>query len=179
MPTIHNRGKINGSKTVARKIIYPAGWDAEGKPLMDGKKPQSDILLPGQHKSVTDKQFAHLKELFPDEIVNVDDLKDMQAQFRSAEPEKSREGYVAPDEIEARVAARVKEELAKQGGKKVDGGTPESYDGLLKRVDGMDRGDLISIIEAHNLPVEHKNYKAPGALKAAVITALEGKQAAA
>lgn len=171
MPVIHNRGKRNGDKTVARKIIFPKSWDANGHPAKEGKVIINDILLPGAHKTVTDEQFAHLKALFPDEIVNVDDIKDMQAQFPAAAAPKPREGYVAPEDVDALVAKKVAEKLAESG-------SVETRAQFIERLDKMDRADMISLIETEKLEIEHGKYKNPSALKSAILTAIENKFAA-
>lgn len=177
MPVVHNRGKRIGDKLAARKIIFPKAWDEKGQPVKDGKVLIEEILLPGAHKTVTDEQLKHLKENFGDEIVNIDDVKDMQSHFKAAAPEKPREGYVAPDEVNDRVEKRVQEELAKRGADDKEGGE-ETREELIARIDAMDRNDLIALIEKEGLGIEHKGFKAPGTLKAAVLTALENKSAA-
>lgn len=187
MPKIHNRGRVIGegdrTKTVARKIIYPKGWDANGEPIRDGKKVLSDVLLPGQHKEVTDEQLAHLKANCPNEIINLDDASDMQAQFKEAAPPATREGYLAPDEVEARVAARVKEELAKATlppapTPPIENGEPAPEGSLAAQIEAMDRGDLLAFIEKESLDIAVKNYKQPAALKGAILTAMANKKAA-
>lgn len=180
MPVIHNRGKKIGDKTIARKIIFPAGWDKDGVPLKEknGKTIVEKILEPGKSMTLTEEQWAHLRDMFPNELINIEDVKALQGEFKEKEPEKPREGYVAPDEVEARVAARVKEEMAK---KELDKAAPEeekseSREELIARIDAMDRPDLIAFIEKGKLGIEAKNYKAPGALKAAILGALENKK---
>jgi hypothetical protein len=174
MPVVHNRGKKNGDKTVARKIVFPKGWDAEGKPLVDEKtkKIATETLLPGAHKTLSQEQFDHLKELFPNEIVNVDDIKDLQAQFPEAETAKPRAGYVAPEDVDALVKKRVEEELRAKPRE-----IPKSLEETISSIAGMDRGDMIALIEKENLDIEHKNYKAPDALRAAVLKAVKAKAA--
>lgn len=196
MPLIHNAGRQIGEKKVARKIIYPKDWDENGHPVKDkegkGKKILQESINPGEHKTVTEKQFAHLKALFPTEIVNLDDLKDMQRQFQSAAVETPRTGYVAPDEVDALVAKRVAEELAKKSRDVEDAKSPgdtttegqkvnpltEERQALIAKIDNMDRGDLIAYIDQEGLDVEYKNYKQMGSLKSAVLSATDKKKTA-
>lgn len=179
MPVIHNKGNARG---VARKIIFPQGWDKEGRPLMDGKKPLVETIEPGQHKSVSDEQFKHLRANVGEEIINVDDIKEMQAQFKEKEPEKPREGYLPPEEVDKRVEERVAQELTRRAAEEketvVKDETPESPADLSVRIDAMDRGDLIAMIEKEELAIDHKKYKHPNALKAVVLTAMQNKAAA-
>lgn len=193
MPLIHNRGRLIGGegnqKTVARTIIYPKGWDKDGAVLKEGKKTLDDTLKPGEHKKVTDEQFKFLKSMFHGEIVNLDDLNDMRAQFQESEAAAPRPGYVAPEDVDALVAKRVAEELAKarkdtedaksDGAPQKSRALPESHDDLVKVLDAMDRGDLIATIENYGLELDHKNFKKLGDLKAAILAAVENKKAAA
>lgn len=182
MPMIHNRGKKMGDKTVARKIDFPKSWDKEGQPVREGRAVVTMTLKPGAHMNVTDAQLKHLKSNFGDEIINIDDMQDMQDQFKETAPAKPPAGYVSPDDFEAEVAKRVAAELEKQGRDKVDADAPvgdETSEALAIRLDAMDRGDLVALIEKEELPVEHKNLKNLPPLKAAVYKALEAKKAAA
>lgn len=188
MPVIHNKGNSRG---VARKIIFPQGWDNEGRPLMDGKKPLVDVIEPGQHKKVSEEQFKHLRANVGDEIINLDDLKEMQTQFKEKEPEKPREGYLPPEEVDKRVEERVAEELNKRAAAEKEtvikdpvsespdkDPVSESPDDLSALIDAMDRGDLIAFIEKEELQIDHKRYKQPNALKSVVLTAMQNKAAA-
>jgi hypothetical protein len=186
MPIVHNRGKIIGNgtqtRTVARKIIYPRAWDENGNPVRDakGKKVVSETLMPGAHKEVTDEQLAHLKANVGAEVVNLSDSAELRDQFKESTPENPAErapGWVPPEEVDALVEKRVKEQLAKG-----DGETPppseENLQELLGKLDTMDRGDIIALIESQELDIDPKKYKAPGSLKAAVQTGLQNKYAA-
>lgn len=186
MPVIHNRGKQIGDKTVARKIHFPKGWDAKGHPVRgDDNKVLEEVLEPGAHKTVTDEQFKHLKANFHAEIINVDDMKDMQAQFKAKPVDYSQQGYVAPQDVDALVekraqelaAGRARDEEDKKG--LPDDAEPEITEALIKRIDAMDRTDLIALIEKEQLGIDHGKLKAPGLLKSAVLTAIENKKAAA
>lgn len=172
MPMIHNRGRQIGDKFVSRKIVFPKGWDSEGNPIKEEGKTASEVILPNQHKDVTAEQLTHLKKIFGNEIVNLDDIRDMQAQFKPGEAQKPREGYLSPEEVEKRVQERLQEELAKRAE------TSETEPSLEVMLDKMDRGDIIALIEKEGLDIDRKKYKAPQALKAAVLTAVENKKAA-
>lgn len=79
---IYNRGRKMGDKTVARKFEIPADWDENGHAIIgQDNKPVVTIILPDAHVRVTQKQLDHLKKLFPNEIINVEDANDMQKEF--------------------------------------------------------------------------------------------------
>lgn len=193
MPKIQNLGRKVGDKHIARKIVFPAAWDKDGRPLAakEGKGNEEIILKPNQHKEVTDEQFKHLKENFGSEIINLDDNFEMQKAIDQPEKSKERpEGYLSPDEVEAKVQARVKEELQKRLNadetesnlkiKNLDDDFIDTSDRttLAKKIDGLDRLQLIALIEKEDLNVEHKNFKNPNALKSAILSAFETKEAA-
>jgi hypothetical protein len=210
MPVVHNKGKtIGNGKTVARKIIFPKAWDESGKPVMEGKKIITEVLEPSAHKTVTDAQLAHLKANFHDEIVNIDDVKDMQTHFKEAPADKPKSGYTSPEDLEQEVEKRVKERLAAAGRDKVDTkpakkiaaieavkktaepavtGEPEKTDqepgeikgreDFIASLDGMDRLAIIELIEKEDFAVDHVKMKNPHALKKAVLSAWDKKNAA-
>lgn len=182
MPVVHNRGRKVGEKTIARTIVFPKSWDEHGHPvtIKGGENTPTETLAPGQHKDVTLEQLKHLKDNFHDEIVNVEDITDMQSHFKATPTEPARKGYVAPDEVDKLVAEGVAAELAKRAGEKQPGegegtATVETREALILRIEGMDRADLIALIDEQELGIDPKTYKNPDALKAAILKAIDKK----
>lgn len=196
---IHNRGRIIGNKTVARKIIFPSGWDDKGHPLLDAKssgkqQPINNEIEPGKHKHVTREQYEHLKANFPEEIINVNDINDLQAQYKNKEEIKPRTpGTYTEEEMEAIVQKRVaaatsgtasqKDDPEKEGSKKNDEGKkkPSSTFNRVtkaKELEAMDRGELVNIIELEDIDVRHSPNVALPELKSRILNALEEKSKA-
>lgn len=231
MPVVHNRGRKIGDKYIARKIIFPEGWDEHGKPLMEGKKPKEKVMIPGAHMPVTDEQLKHLKDNFGEEIVNLSDLQEMQAQFKdTSAPAPAPKvpavpaGHISQKEADELVARKVQEALAAEhskgskkpaaakpapvaeakqetkpepeagtgddAGQKEDAGAqgdgqqggddtrvPETRGSFIARIDAMDRAEIIGMIEAEKLPIEHSKLRNPDVLKRSVLKAMEDKGA--
>lgn len=187
MPVIFNRGRKIGDKTVARKIQFPKAWDKDGHPIRTGKTVETLTLEPGKSMDLTDQQYKHLKAIFHDEIVNVEDMKELQAQLPQAATKRpDREAYVPVGEVDALVEKRAQEladERSKDAeGKKTDGGDDDKKeplvvnDALIAKLDGMDKNDVIAFIEANKLDVVIKGKKIDE-LKGAILTAIENKTA--
>lgn len=190
MPRIHNVGRKVGEKQIARKIIFPQSWGADGKPSTDenGKTLADDFVNPGQHKNVTPEQYAHLKKLFGHEIVNLDDIGDLQSQLGGATEERKRAaGYLSPEEVQEEKRKAVAEALGnikqiapdeqrQPGEQKQPGFHLLPREELVQKIDAMDRVDLIALIERERLGIEHKSMRMDS-LKALVLESFEKRLA--
>ena len=191
MILIQNVGRKIGDKTIARKMVFPKGWDERGQPIMNeaGTKAVEDEILPGKHRKVTESQYKHLKANFGAEIVNLDDVGEMQDKLNSEadKPRARPEGYLSPDEVEAKVRAAVENAMKGRSVEvipEVDRQNKEAaksdFDTSVtpQYIDSLDRSELIALIEKQGLDIEYKNYKQPDSLKKAVWTAIESKRKA-
>jgi hypothetical protein len=182
MPLIQNVGRKFGDKQIARKIVFPDAWDEKGQPIADESGKVKHIeLLPSKHLQVTDEQFKHLRENFGNEILNIDDIKALQANVSqpSVRIEKPA-GYMSPEEVEVAKQDAVKAAIAAhEASLKLNTDAvakPETRSELAMRIDAMDRGDLVAFIEKEELPVEHKSVRID-TLKAAILEALDARTA--
>jgi len=167
MPTIHNKSKS--------RIVYPIVWDEEGKPVIDAKSglPLSDEILPGQHKSISDEIYNHLKSSVPNHIINIDDVTDLQNNIGGVAA-----GYVSAHDVE-----RIRREAFDAGVKSAGGIVTENKIAaeslvddstdkeLAETINAMDRATLIAFIESNDLKIDHTKLKHPTALKNAVLEA--------
>lgn len=188
MPKIQNVGRKIGDKTIARKIQFAKDYDEKGNAVADKDGIVArDEILPGKYKTVTPGQFKHLKAIFGNEILNLDDMEELQDNaargISTDNAAKERPaGYLSPEEVDAKVKEEVAKALSgKENGKFGDGAgsEPPTKGELIEKIDGMDKAELITFIETNELAVEHGKIKKIDDLKKAVFTAMTAEKEAA
>ena len=98
MPRIYNKGK--------RRIVYHHEPAAGSSPMVEHD------LMPEKVKTVDAETAAKVKRLFPGEVVDLDDVDDLQSQFKEGDA-------VVQDSVQKQIDDAVAKALAKERGEKL------------------------------------------------------------